>query len=107
MRNRTTCPVTGEGTRTNDHVGDHCARKAVYIDIFFGISLLNNDINVVEASSLSSKMANENYPTSFDYKLAGDVCVTPYWLGEGVSFKIPIPHALISAPDYEQGESQG
>eukprot|EP00171_Calliarthron_tuberculosum_P021688 IDg21688t1 len=39
--------------------------------IFFGMSRCNNDINVVEASTLRNKIANGEYPSAVEYRPGG------------------------------------
>lgn len=66
--------------------------------MFFGMSGCNNDINVVEASTLTNKIASGEYPPAVEYRLAGELCSTPYWLADGIYPKYPFFVQTVQSP---------
>ena len=52
--------------------------------LFFGMPGSANDINVLESSTLSKKIANGPYPVLIEYEVAGETRYMPYWLADGI-----------------------
>lgn len=53
------------------------------------MAVCSNDIKVVEASSLSNRIANGEYPPSVQYKRDGELRTVPYWLADGIYTQYP------------------
>ena len=50
----------------------------------FGMPDCANDINVLEASTLSTKIADGTYPPSLEYEINEEKRSIPYWLADGI-----------------------
>ena len=48
-----------------------------------------NDINVLDASTLSNNISNRTYPPPLSYVVAGQTRNVPYWLADGIYPKWP------------------
>ena len=56
---------------------------------FFGMPGCANDINVLEASTLSNKIADCTYPPPVRFEVNGESRKVPYWLADGIYPKWP------------------
>ena len=65
---------------------------------FFGTPGCANDINVLEASTLSNKIADCTYPPPIEYQIFGETRNIPYWLADGVYPRWPCLVQTVSHP---------
>lgn len=63
--------------------------RLYYWHAFFGVAGCNNDITVLEASPLLSKISTGTYPLAVEFDVGTERVNKPYWLCDGIYPKYP------------------
>lgn len=81
-----------------------CVQSLWIWHAFFGMPGSGNDINVVEASTLTVKIAAGTYPPPLEYLIGSETRNKPYWLADGIYTKWPVFLQTITFPSNKKEE---